>query len=43
MTMGHSVLSEPGTGGIRCEDTYPLKEDGQERLTGHDWDAELPA
>ncbi len=41
VTVGHSVLSVPGTGGVRFEDTYHLKEDGPERLTNFDWDEEL--
>ncbi len=43
VTVGHSVLSVPGTGGVRFEDTFLLKEDSPERLTDHDWDDELHA
>ena len=42
LTVGHSVLSVPGVGGIRIEDTFLLKEDGVERLTKCDLDFELP-
>ena len=41
LTVGHSVLSVPGVGGVRFEDTYLLKENRPERLTGHDWEDEL--
>ncbi len=41
VTVGHSVLSVPGVGGVRFEDTYHLKEGGPERLTNFDWDDEL--
>ena len=43
VTVGHSVLSVPGVGGVRIEDTYLLKEDGPERLTDFDWDYEIAA
>ena len=33
LTVGHSVLSVPGVGGVRIEDTFLLREDGAERLT----------
>ena len=41
VTVGHSVLSVPGVGGVRMEDTYLLKENGPERLTDFDWGYEL--
>ena len=37
VTVGHSVLSASGVGGVRIEDTYLLNEDGPERLTDFDW------
>ena len=43
VTVGHSVLSVAGAGGVRFVDTHLLKEDGPERLTNYDWDDELPA
>ena len=43
VTVGHSVLSVPGVGGVRIEDTYLLNEDGPERLTDFDWEDELAA
>ena len=43
VTVGHSVLSAPGVGGVRIEDTYLLNEDGPERLTDFDWEDELAA
>ena len=42
LTVGHSVLSVPGVGGVRIEDTFHLKADGAERLTVCDVDFELP-
>ena len=36
LTVGHSVLSVPGVGGVRIEDTFLLKDDGAERLTACD-------
>ena len=41
VTVGHSVLSVPGVGGVRIEDTYLLNEGGPERLTDFDWECEL--
>lgn len=35
LTAGHSVLSVPGIGGVRIEDTYYLTNDGAEMITGH--------
>ncbi len=43
LTVGHSILSVPGEGGVRIEDTFHLKADGAERLTLCDVDFELPA
>jgi Xaa-Pro aminopeptidase len=43
VTVGHSVLSVPGIGGVRIEDTFHLKEDGPELLTTGAADFELPA
>ena len=43
LTVGHSVLSVPGIGGVRIEDTFLLQEEGAERLTLCDLDFELPA
>ena len=42
LTVGHSVLSVPGVGGVRIEDTFLLQEEGAERLTLCDLDFELP-
>ena len=42
LTVGHSVMSVPGIGGVRIEDTFFLKEDGVERLTLSDLDFVLP-
>ena len=42
LTVGHSVLSVPGVGGVRIEDTFHLKGDHLERLTVSDPDFELP-
>ena len=42
LTVGHSVLSVPGIGGIRIEDTFHLKAEGAERLTVCNMEFELP-
>ena len=42
LTVGHSVLSVPGVGGVRIEDTFRLASDGPERLTVCDVPFELP-
>ena len=42
LTVGHSVLSVPGVGGVRIEDTFRLRADGAERLTVCDVDFQLP-
>ena len=42
LTVGHSVLSVPGVGGVRIEDTFLLREEGAERLTLCDLPFELP-
>lgn len=42
VTVGHSVLSVPGVGGVRIEDTFHLKEEGPELLTVCDTGFELP-
>lgn len=42
LTVGHSVLSVPGVGGVRIEDTFHLKADGPERLTTCDVGFQLP-
>ena len=42
LTVGHSVLSVPGVGGVRLEDTFLLREEGAEKLTHCDLDFELP-
>ena len=39
LTVGHSVLSVPGIGGMRLEDTFYLSSDGLTSLT--DFPAEL--
>ena len=41
VTVGHSVLSVPGVGGVRIEDTFHLKSDQPERLTDCDVPFEL--
>lgn len=33
LTVGHSVLSVPGVGGVRLEDTYRISEAGALELT----------
>ncbi|MCY3886872.1 MAG: Xaa-Pro peptidase family protein [Chloroflexi bacterium] len=43
VTVGHSVLSVPGVGGVRIEDTFHLTDEGPERLTAYDLDFELDA
>ena len=43
LTVGHSVLSVPGVGGVRIEDTFLLKDNGAERLTVCDPEFSLPA
>ena len=43
LTVGHSVLSVPGVGGVRIEDTFYLKEDGPELLTACAADFEILA
>ena len=43
VTVGHSVLSVPGVGGVRIEDTFHLTDEGPERLTAYDPDFELAA
>lgn len=43
ITAGHSVLSVPGVGGVRIEDTFLLNLDGAERLTTYDPPFALPA
>jgi Xaa-Pro aminopeptidase len=43
LTVGHSVLSVPGTGGVRIEDTFYLGVEGPELLTVGDPGFELPA
>ena len=43
LTVGHSVLSVPGVGGVRIEDTFYLNEGGPEPLTVCDPGFELPA
>ena len=43
LTVGHSVLSVPGVGGVRIEDTFLLNEDGVERLTQCNLDFVLPS
>ena len=43
LTVGHSVLSVPGVGGVRIEDTFLLREDSVERLTEYDPEFVLPA
>lgn len=35
LTVGHSVLSVPGTGGVRLEDTFYLSPEGPEALTDY--------
>ena len=42
LTVGHSVLSVPGVGGVRMEDTFLLREDGVEQLTLCDTNFSLP-
>ncbi len=42
-TVGHSVLSVPGVGGVRIEDTFHLTGDGAEPLTVCDLDFEIHA
>ena len=43
ITVGHSVLSVPGVGGVRIEDTFHLKDGRPTRLTDCDVPFELPA
>ena len=43
LTVGHSVLSVPGVGGVRIEDTFHLKEGSVEPLTVFESSFELPA
>ena len=43
LTVGHSVLSVQGVGGVRIEDTFLLLEEGVERLTQCNINFELPA
>ncbi|RMF93283.1 MAG: aminopeptidase P family protein, partial [Nitrospinota bacterium] len=33
LTVGHSVLSIPGIGGVRLEDTFHITADGPQALT----------
>lgn len=42
LTVGHSVLSVPGIGGVRIEDTFHLNNGQLNRLTGCDLGFELP-
>ncbi len=42
LTVGHSVLSVPGVGGVRLEDTFHLKDGHPQLLTDCDLGFELP-
>ena len=42
LTVGHSVLSVPGVGGVRLEDTFHLKDGHPQLLTACDLPFELP-
>ena len=42
LTVGHSVLSVPGVGGVRLEDTFHLKNGHPQPLTACDLPFELP-
>ena len=42
LTVGHSVLSVPGVGGVRIEDTFYIKSDGPEALTTFPAELTLP-
>ena len=42
LTVGHSVLSVPGAGGVRIEDTFLLKAEGPDQMTVCDLGFEIP-
>jgi len=42
LTVGHSVLSVPGVGGVRLEDTFYLSSDGPVALTHFPRELTLP-
>ena len=43
LTVGHSVLSAPGVGGVRLEDTFHLRDVAAQPLTDFPAPFELPA
>ena len=43
LTVGHSVLSVPGVGGVRIEDTFHLRDGRAQPLVECDVEFELPA